>query len=252
MNKLLLKTLAGSRAYGLETPESDYDYHAVFITPTSELLALGNTPKGQTWDESKDVDLQTWELGRFLFLATRCNPTILETFVAPIVDDEKNPDLLQAFQRITSEELRALLPHVLTRRRVRDAFRGYAHNQRTKLFKDPDSDFGAPQISDRTWKFSTQYIRVLIQGEHLLRTGELVIDAGLYPDMIHYPGGRASVRPLLMDIRRGRFNLGDVINIASRLEEQLEKAYTGSEIPDEPNLEPVNDFLLRMRKGFWN
>ena len=251
MNKLLLKTLAGSRAYGLETPESDYDYHAVFITPTSELLALGNTPKGQTWDESKDVDLQTWELGRFLFLATKCNPTILETFVAPIVD-EKSPNLLQAFQRITSEELRALLPHILTRRRVRDAFRGYAHNQRIKLFKDPNSDLGAPKISDRTWKFATQYVRVLIQGEHLLRTEELIVDVGLYPSMVRYAWGASSARPLLMKIREGNYSIGHVINMASILEEKLEEAYVSSSIPDEPNLEPVNDFLLRMRKEFWN
>ena len=30
---MILKVLTGSRAYGLETPESDYDYHGVFVTP---------------------------------------------------------------------------------------------------------------------------------------------------------------------------------------------------------------------------
>ena len=40
----ILKVLTGSRAYGLDTPESDYDYHGVYVTPTSELLAIGPNP----------------------------------------------------------------------------------------------------------------------------------------------------------------------------------------------------------------
>ncbi len=238
-NKMILKTVAGSRAYGLETPESDWDYHAVFVTPTVDILALGANPKGRTWDESKEVDMQTWEVGNFLHLATKCNPTILETFVAPI-------DTLSPY----GKDLRKLLPFVLSKRYVRAAYLGYAHNQRAKLFNKPD-DPTVEQPGERAWKFATQYIRVLIQGERLLRTGELVVDMGFYPNMISYPDGAASPRPLLMDIRRGRFSMGDVIDTAKLLEEKLEKAYDDTQLPNVADLERVNEFLIQVRKGFW-
>ncbi|KKM23121.1 hypothetical protein LCGC14_1618320, partial [marine sediment metagenome] len=175
-NKMILKTVAGSRAYGLETPESDWDYHAVFVIPTVDILALGANPKRRAWDESKEVDMQTWEVGHFLHLATKGNPTILETFVTPPVDTTLTRDT-------HGYKLRKLLPFVLNKRYVRAAYLGYAHNQRAKLFNKSD-DPTAVQPSERAWKFATQYIRVLIQGEYLLRTGELVVNVGLYPNLV--------------------------------------------------------------------
>ncbi|KKK55536.1 hypothetical protein LCGC14_3073540 [marine sediment metagenome] len=80
---MILKVLTGSRAYGLETPESDFDFHGVYVTPTSQLLAIGPKPKESIWKEG-DEDFQSWEIGRFLDLAVHCNPTVLETFVAPV------------------------------------------------------------------------------------------------------------------------------------------------------------------------
>ncbi len=241
MNTMILKTVAGSRAYGLETPESDWDYHAVFVTPTVDILALGANPKGHSWDESKEVDMQTWEIGQFLKLATKCNPTILETFVAPLVG------LVPGGY---GYRLRNLLSAVLSKRYVRAAYLGYAHNQRAKLFNKPD-DPTAAQPSEKAWKFATQYIRVLIQGEHLLRTGELVVNMELYPDMVPYSGGAASPRPLLIDVRRGRFSMGDVIDTAKLLEEKLEKAYNDTSLPNVADLKRVNDFLIQVRKNFW-
>ncbi|KKM61589.1 hypothetical protein LCGC14_1530170 [marine sediment metagenome] len=241
-NKRILKTVAGSRAYGLETPESDWDYHAVFVTPTVDILALGANPKGTTWNEGKEVDMQTWEIGQFLKLATKCNPTILETFVAPPVVGL----VLGGY----GYRLRNLLPAVLSKRYVLAAYLGYAHNQRAKLFNKPD-DPTAAQPSERAWKFATQYIRVLIQGEYLLRTGELVVNVGLYPNLVQCPGGISSPRPLLIKIRRGEYSMGDVINIATILEERLEKAYDDTSLPNEADLESVNEFLIQVRKEFW-
>ncbi len=231
--KIVLKVLTGSRAYGLERENSDWDYHAVHIAPTSDLLKLGPAPKGHVWDESKDEDRQTWEIGHFLHLATRCNPTILETFVAPAVQ------LTLPF----APELRSLLPYVLNRKRIHDSFLGYAHNQRTKLFKKPD-DPTKDQPTDRAWKFATQYMRVLIVGEALLRTGELVID------MAQHGPGEYTVN-FLRDVRHGNFSLGNVVDRAAKLEAQLKAAYEKSEVQETGNLDAINEFLLRVRIKSW-
>jgi Predicted nucleotidyltransferase. len=62
------------------------------------LLTLGTPHATTTWIEGKE-DNTSWEIGHFLHLATKCNPTILETFLAPVV--ETTP---------WGDELRALFP----------------------------------------------------------------------------------------------------------------------------------------------
>ena len=231
---VVLKVLTGSRAYGLEREGSDWDYHTVHVTPTSDLLKIGPVPKGHTWDESKAEDTQSWEIGHFLHLATKCNPTILETFVAPV----------HFATRPWGSMIRDLFPYVLNRKRVLDAFLGYAHNQRTKLFKKPD-DPTKDQPSDRTWKFATQYLRVLMTGERLLLTGDLVVDMNTY-------GIAGSTIKFLCGVRDGDFSLGEVVDQAATLEVRIKRAYeTSKAVPESPDLDRVNEFLLEVRRASW-
>ncbi len=226
---MILKVLTGSRAYKLETPESDFDFHGVYVTPTSELLAIGPKPKESIWKEG-DEDFQSWELGHFLDLAVHCNPTILETFVAPYV--AATP---------TGFQLRTLFESVLTRKRVYDAFLGYSHNQQKKMFNKP-GELGVPKLDERAWKFAVQHLRILLQGERLLRTGEFVLDMADYTD---------DARSLLMDIKRGEFSMGFVIDLADEFKKRLELAFADSSVREAPDLDAVNEFLLGVRKETW-
>lgn len=240
--KLILKILTGSRAYGLHTPESDYDYHGVYVTPTSELLAVGANPRecSGEWYESEKEDFQAWEIGHFLDLATRGNPTVLETFVAPVV-----------ISTPLGFELRGLLPFVLSKHKVYNAFRGYAKNQRAKLFNKPD-DPTSDQPSKRTWKFAVQYLRVLMQGERLLRTGEFCTDMYAYQHRYKSWGiGMMLAWSCLVGVRDGQYSLGKVIDWARVFEDIMKEAFLSSKLPDEPDMEKVNKFLLKVRKEIW-
>ncbi len=228
---IILKVLTGSRAYKLETPESDFDFHAVYVTPTSQLLAIGQKPKESIWKEG-DEDFQSWELGHFLDLAVHCNPTILETFIAPIEEEDTAG---------RGRKLRALFPLVLTRKRVYGAFLGYSHNQQKKMFNKPDNP-AETQPSPRAWKFAVQYLRILLQGERLLRTGEFVLDMTAYTD---------DARSLLMDIKRGKFSMGFIIDLADEFKKRLELAFADSSVREAPDLDAVNEFLIRVRKEVW-
>ena len=245
MNDSILTVLTGSRAYGLETKDSDFDYHGVFVTPTRELLSIGSKPKQtRTWSESEEQDSVAWEVGHFLNLAIHCNPTVLETFVAPI-----------EYATPYGHQLRELFPLVLTRKRVYDAFLGYAHNQQKKMFGKPDNPAEA-QPSLRAWKFAVQYLRVLMQGERLLRTGKLVLN-------MHDPGygfksaGRGYLKvagpwsTVLQQIKTGRYSMGFIIDLADEFKKRLELAYTESKVREEPDFKAVNNFLLEVRKEVW-
>jgi len=226
----ILRVLCGSRAYGLEDETSDFDYHGVYVVPTSRLLSIGYRIKESTYfdGEGSNQDNTAWELRHFLELALQCNPTVLETFVAPV----KNATDLGRF-------LRTLFPYVLNKKRIYDAFRGYAHQQRLKMF-DGTSMVKTENNYRRMRKAAIAYLRSLYHGEQLLR-------CGAYEPYI--PDGE--IRHFLRSLRQGEPQIHEVIEIAQTLEAAITTAYHLSELPTEPDLDRVNAFLLRVRQEMW-
>lgn len=229
---LILKTLCGSRAYGLHDENSDYDYHGVFVVPTEKLLGLDNKIQETSIIEGEE-DNTAWEVGHFLRLALHCNPTVLETFVAPLVGATQEGD-----------ELRALFPKVLSRKPVFSAFRGYAANQRAKMF-DPDKSGVAAAMdgkgkSRRQAKAAVAYLRSLAHGIELLRDG--TYNPTLKP---------GHLRTFLVNLRSAREPaqlFPEVIRWANRLEDKIQQANDLSVLPEEPDRDAVEAFLLTLRR----
>lgn len=76
---LLFESISGSKAYGLDTPESDTDLKGVFYLPKEQFYGLDYTP--QISNESNDEVY--YELGRFVELLAKNNPNILEVLASP-------------------------------------------------------------------------------------------------------------------------------------------------------------------------
>lgn len=215
----ILKVLVGSKAHGLDTPQSDSDYRAVFVVPTQRILGLGGDVKNAQWIEG-DVDNTSWEIGHFLRLATKCNPTILETFLSPVVEDSEE-----------GKELRDLFPYIWNSQGVRDAFIGYGLNQRKKFLDGKDG---------RPAKFAAAYARSLYNAKELLETGTFTVRIG------DLPFGKTVMR-----WKMGEYDVGEVVRICFNLEKEVKIAYEKN--PNkQPDLEKVNEFLLRIRKKYFN
>lgn len=241
---LILKTLVGSRAYGLADDDSDWDFHGVFVVPTSTLLSLRPKSKETKWVETPEEDFTAWEIGHFLHLALQCNPTILDTFIAPIVNYGPCQDY-SCGQGDTCDsewcnkwgsELRELFPHVLSRQRIYDSCKNYAKNQLTKMINPKGGVMGG----ERVWKFSVAYLRVLYHGALLLQNTL---------DTLEIPNG--DFKGFLWLVKDGAVSKGDVINKSEELERDLTQSYLKSPIPEEANIDVVNDFLLRVREEYW-
>lgn len=123
--KEILKVLVGSRAHGLADADSDYDYRGVFVVDTTEILKLGGKIKNTHWVEGQ-TDQTSWEIGHFLQMATKCNPTILEVFHAPIKIQDSTPCGLS---------LRNLFDKVWNTNDVMNSHIGYGLNQRKSFLK---------------------------------------------------------------------------------------------------------------------
>jgi uncharacterized protein len=76
---LIYETIAGSRAYGLHTAQSDTDIRGVFVLPKAMFYGLGYIP--QVSNASNDIVY--YELGRFVELLIKNNPTIMEMLYMP-------------------------------------------------------------------------------------------------------------------------------------------------------------------------
>jgi len=78
-NLILLDTISGSRAYGLETPESDTDTRGVFILPQD--MFFGFTYIEQVNSDRNDHTY--YEIGKYLKLLAKNNPSSIELLFAP-------------------------------------------------------------------------------------------------------------------------------------------------------------------------
>lgn len=223
----ILRVLCGSRAHGLETEDSDWDYHSVFVVPTKRLLEINVNVKETAWVEGDTEDNTAWEIGHFLKLATHCNPTILETFVAPVIEEHTNKHGLA---------LREMFPYVLKRKAIYDAFKGYAANQRKKMFEPYGEDKERRMI-----KAAIAYIRSLYHGRALLRYGK-------YETYI----ADNNLRVWLKNLKTlERLPHGEVITRALDMEEHLTWAYKTSMVREEPDIVACNEFLLKIRRWYW-
>ena len=76
---LLFKCVSGSKAYGLDTPQSDTDLKGVFYLPKEHFYGLRYIP--QIGNETNDEVY--YELGRFVELLNKNNPSMLELLATP-------------------------------------------------------------------------------------------------------------------------------------------------------------------------
>jgi hypothetical protein len=224
--KNILTTLVGLRAHGLHDEGSDYDWRGVFVEPTSEILKLGGSTRQTSWVEGKEDDTR-YEVGRFLQLAVKCNPSILEVMVAPVKESETTEEGM---------ELRRLFDRIWTPKLVRDAFSGYAHNQEKKFLVGRE---GRPQ------KFAVAYLRSLWQARELLTTGVL-------PVKVYDPDFERALRELKHMEALTPAVIGKVMEEASRLQDQVDYAYDHCDQGKVCDMEAVNDYLLSIRLNNWN
>ena len=114
---VIFEAVVGSRAYGLNTPESDVDIRGIFVQPMSERLSLYK--KVEEVSDSKE-DVKFYELAKFMHLAAQCNPNIIELFWLP-----------EDCVRFVSPLMEKLIAHrdMFISQRAFHTFTGYAYSQ---------------------------------------------------------------------------------------------------------------------------
>ncbi|MEU7834219.1 DNA polymerase beta superfamily protein [Nonomuraea sp. NPDC049129] len=206
---LILSVVVGSRAYGLDTAESDTDRRGVFVVPTEAFWRLD---KPVTHRDGPLPEQFSWEVERFCGLALDANPTVLECLWSPLTEV------------LTPEggRLRDLRGAFLSRR-AHESFTRYADAQFRRL--DP----AAPK-----WKQAMHLIRLLLSGRHLVRHGEPLIQVGDYRDR-------------LLAIKRGEVAWAEIA--AWRAELTGDLADAAGVLPAAPDRASVETYLVAVRRA---
>ena len=218
-DNIILEGITGSKAYGLDTETSDTDIKGIYLVPTEEVLSFGFNYDKTTKDHT-EPDWSYHEVQKFMHLAMKCNPTILELLF--LTDYTKLTDIGKLL--IDNREL--FLSNAIYK-----SYGGYALSQARDLNRRGGT-YGSGR-SNRYEKHTRHCFRLLYQGKELLETGTLTVR--VTPEM----------REELFAI--GKQSPETIIN---RFEEEF-KAFDEikSVLPDKPDLEALNKILLSIRKA---
>lgn len=214
---VILRVGLGSRAFGLATETSDEDRRGVFLPPAELTWSLFKLPE-QVEHASEGIEEVDWELEKFLRLALQANPNILETLWSPQV------------LHITAlgQELRDLRAAFLSRHLYK-TYSGYVLSQ----FRLMRRNF------EKTGKYKAKHamhlIRLLYSGIHALRTGEILVDVG-------------EQRQELLGIKSGGLSFEEVRTRALELDQLFQQAFAATRLPERPDYERVNRFLIHARR----
>jgi predicted nucleotidyltransferase len=213
---IIYRCVIGSRAYGLETEGSDVDRRGFYLPPAERHWSLHGVPEQLENAETQEC---YWELGKFLDLALRANPNVLECLYTPIVE-HATP---------LARELLSMRGVFLSKLAYQ-TFNGYVLSQFKKLEQDVRSK---GQIR---WKHVMHMLRLLLSGVGLLREGELPVNVGMN-------------RIKLLSIREGEMPWAFVEYWRQDLHRQLDEAYRSTALPDRPDYEAANRFLIKARRS---
>jgi len=214
-DSVIYRCVVGSRAYGLEGEDSDTDRRGIYLPPADMHWSLYGVPEQLENHQSQEC---YWELQKFLLLALKANPNVLECLYTPIVEmaDPLAGELL---------EIRSIFLSQL----VYQTYNGYVMSQFKKLEQD------IRNRGEIKWKHAMHLIRLLF-------SGVMVLKEGFVPVRV------VEHREQLLAIRRGEVEWRDVNEWRLKLHKEFDDAFTSTRLPERPDYDRANEFLLKARR----
>jgi predicted nucleotidyltransferase len=213
--RIIYRCVIGSRAYGLEDDKSDTDRRGIYLPPAELHWSLYGVPEQL---ENEDTQEAYWEIQKFIVLALKANPNVLECLYSPIIE----------FATPLAEELLAIREAFLSKL-VFQTYSGYVASQFKKMQTDIRNQ------GKVKWKHVMHLIRLLISGIDVLREGKVTVEVG-------------EARDQLLAIKRGEVSFAEADSWRKSLQVDFEQAFQLTALPDRPDYERANEFLIQARK----
>jgi predicted nucleotidyltransferase len=235
--------LAGSRLFGMDTPESDYDYVGAIVEPEAYRIGLKNYRQdGKDYqrgfeqhmfkgDNHEGSVYSVWKLASML---AEGNPTCLALmFANPIRDDYGicTPEFREMV--ISRKSGHRFMKYMEAQRKSMIGQRA-KHVTRQELIRDHGFDT----------KFAAHLIRLGYQGVEFLTTGNITLPM---PDESVVSGSRLN----LLDIRAGEWSMKEVIDEAEALEARMQRALERTTLPEDADWERLSEWVTDTYFSEW-
>jgi predicted nucleotidyltransferase len=279
ITNLILKVVAGSRAYGLDTPQSDLDLRAVCIPSRQCLLGLSSFEQWEHQDETGDIVI--YALAKIVRLALACNPNIIEL----LFSDQRHVLFVNDLGRQLLQQRRIFLS-----KKARHTFAGYAISQLRRierhhrwLVQPPDhqptpEEFGGRAFEGRykypdqdaqqayqaalkhwnhyqEWRRNRNPERAQLERKYgydtkhavhllrLLRMGVEILETGQVH--VYRPD-----REWLRAVRGGLLSYDELLETAADYDRRLESLYDVSPLPEDPDFEAAESLVIDLQERF--
>jgi len=228
-DETILIAYRGSIAHNMYIPNTDpnstddIDLMGVFMPPVDEYIGL-DVSKGTIVLFEGKYDTIRYEFRKFIRLLLRNNPTVLSLlhlkpehylYINPyaqlIIDNKELFSSKRVYETFTGYARRQLL------RMERHKFEGYMGSKRKLLVEKYGYDT----------RMASHCVRLLKTGIELLKTGKLNV-------------AREHDAQNLLAIKKGEYSLAAIKMRASDLFFQASKAFTRTDLPDEPDYKAIN------------
>jgi hypothetical protein len=213
---VIYRCVVGSRAFGLDDENSDTDLRGIYLPPADLHWSLYGVPEQLENDENQEV---YWELRKFLILALKANPNILECLNTPLI----------LFANEIAQELLAMR-QIFFSKLVYQTYNGYVLSQ----FKKLEQDLRAR--GEIRWKHAMHLTRLLLQGIEILRESELNVKVVRH-------------REELLAVKRGEVVWNAVNAWRLSLHKEFDAAFASTKLPERPDYEKANAFLIKARRA---
>lgn len=213
---VIYRVVVGSRAFGLDTDASDTDRRGIYLPPAARQWSMEPLPEQLENEAEQSV---YWELGKFLRLALKSDPNMLECLWSPLV--EHASDL--------AEELLGIRGIFLSKL-VYQTYSGYSVSQ----FKRLEQDLRTRH--EIKWKHPMHLVRLLLSAITILREHRVPVRV-------------ESHREELLAIRRGEWTWNEINRWRLELQRELDAAYATTTLPDRPDFGRADAFLIRARRS---
>lgn len=230
---LLFATISGAHLYGFPSPDSDYDLRGVHLLPLKEVVGLQGgheTIEKSGIDGGLEIDLVTHDAKKFFGLMLKKNGYVMEQVFSPLVI-HTTPE---------HDELKAIAAECLTRYHAHH-YLGFASTQ-WKLFRKEDP----PRVKPLLYVY-----RVLLTGIHLMQSGKIEANLVRLNETFKLPYLPELIQRKIGGTEKGTLDRADVSFYEQefeRLQEELEKAFEQSDLPEQPSgAAGLNDLLVRLR-----
>lgn len=237
MSEIIFSTLCGSHLYGTNTKDSDIDYGDILVESPEQLLGISEADAlPQIVSEDKDVNKHWFR--KFVKLATKCNPNVLEWLFASESSIKFCHPLFKKY----------FLDHrstFLSLNYIKDSHFGFANSQISKMFVyAPDRGAARKELINKygyDLKYGAHALRLIWQLEEAVRTHDIKFP--YVPDICDH----------LIKIKQGIYAKDQFLDLwkreSNRIEELVEK--NPFNLRKSPDWVKVNELLVGFYKEYY-